>query len=92
MADLESHLGMRSEALDVERKKFISWVNFVLRSLQCRTIKGLRICFDAVSDDDIANWITFATERRFRKLELDFTEVQFGHGFDNTISHLILIV
>lgn len=66
MADLESHLGMQSEALDVERKKFISWVNFVLRSLQCRTIKGLRICFDAVSDDDIANWINFAKKGDFK--------------------------
>ncbi|KAK9200701.1 hypothetical protein WN944_015899 [Citrus x changshan-huyou] len=75
MVDLESHLGMGSEALDVERKKFISWVNFVLRSLQCRTIEGLRICFDVVSDD-IANWINFAIERRVKKLELDFTEVE----------------
>ncbi|KAL9431956.1 hypothetical protein AB3S75_027043 [Citrus x aurantiifolia] len=75
MVDLESHLGMGSEALDVERKKFISWVNFVLRSLQYRTIEGLRICFDVVSDD-IANWINFAMERRVKKLELDFTEVE----------------
>ncbi|GAY44793.1 hypothetical protein CUMW_084560, partial [Citrus unshiu] len=55
-----------------------------------RTIEGLRICFDAVSDDDIANWINFATERRFQKLELDFTEVQFditGETVENLLSN-----
>ncbi|ESR56015.1 hypothetical protein CICLE_v10023462mg [Citrus x clementina] len=90
MADLKYDLGMGTEALDVERNKFTSWVNFVLRSLQCRTIEGLRICFDVVCDDDIANWINFATERRVQKLELDFTKVQFGSRIRqyNFTSHL----
>ncbi|XP_024043224.1 uncharacterized protein LOC127900790 [Citrus sinensis] len=86
MADLKYDLGMGTEALDVERNKFTSWVNFVLRSLQCRTIEGLRICFDVVCDDDIANWINFATERRSLKvsgasLKLRRLELKYLSGF-----------
>lgn len=66
------------KVFDVERRKFVSWVNQVLRSLQSRTMEELRIRFDVTSDDDIHNWIKFAVEKKVRRLELNFRRFLAG--------------
>ncbi|KAH9737204.1 FBD domain-containing protein [Citrus sinensis] len=76
MGDYNWTLGLGSQPLDVERHKFVSWVNQVLRSLQCHSLEGLMICFDVASNGDIHNWINFAVEKKVQKLDLDFSRVQ----------------
>ncbi|GAY32433.1 hypothetical protein CUMW_002350 [Citrus unshiu] len=66
------------KVFDVERRKFVSWVNQVLRSLQSRTMEELRIRFDVTSDDDIHNWIKFAVEKKVGRLELNFRRFLAG--------------
>ncbi|KAH9673629.1 FBD domain-containing protein [Citrus sinensis] len=76
MGDYNWTLGLGSQPLDVERHRFVSWVNQVLRSLHCHSLEGLRICFDVASNGDIHNWINFAVEKKVQKLDLDFSRVQ----------------
>uniref|UniRef100_A0A2P2LT25 Uncharacterized protein n=1 Tax=Rhizophora mucronata TaxID=61149 RepID=A0A2P2LT25_RHIMU len=64
--------------LDLERKRFVNWVNQVLEVLQARSIDGLRICFDVDSKPDIDRWMSFAVKRRVRKLELNLS--RFHHS------------
>ncbi|KAL9438967.1 hypothetical protein AB3S75_024600 [Citrus x aurantiifolia] len=75
------HLNLKSGPINVERHKFVSWVNQVLSSLEGHCTEGLRICFDVFSNHDIDNWIKFALERRVRRLELDFSRVVYNLRF-----------
>ncbi len=50
----KARLGLEGELLEIERLKFMSWLNQVLGSHQGELIEGLRICFDVeYSNDDI---------------------------------------
>ncbi|GFP93265.1 F-box/FBD/LRR-repeat protein at5g53840 [Phtheirospermum japonicum] len=61
----------------VERRKYINWVNKVLRSHKGLALKQVRICFDldnSSAQNAINHWLQFAFERRVERLELDLSE------------------
>ncbi|KAM7263919.1 hypothetical protein ACFE04_001602 [Oxalis oulophora] len=67
---------LRLECLaEKERCKFINWVNQVLPSHKCATIKRFRLSFDLrkVPQHIINDWIQFASSKNVQCLELDFS-------------------
>ncbi|CAH9091756.1 unnamed protein product [Cuscuta epithymum] len=75
-------IGKDQRQRNMERSKYVRWVNSVLKSLLHKgglTLEDFRICFDVgkSSSEAISQWLKFAFERQVEKLELDLLE--FGH-------------
>ncbi|KAL6973109.1 UDP-glycosyltransferase [Sarracenia purpurea var. burkii] len=62
------------ELVELERARYVSWVNQVLRSHSGLNITEFRVQFDlnGNSRSDIDGWVNFAITKGLRKLELDF--------------------
>ncbi|XP_042027027.1 putative FBD-associated F-box protein At5g38570 [Salvia splendens] len=56
-----------------ERKKYVNWVNRVMRQHRGPVLDLVRICFilDKSSSGAIDNWVKFAIAKRVQRLELD---------------------
>ncbi|GFQ08064.1 fbd-associated F-box protein at4g10400, partial [Phtheirospermum japonicum] len=69
-----------TEIRTVERRKYINWVNKVLRSHKGLALKEFRIYFDLgkSAQNAINHWLQFAFERRVERLELDLS--LYGHS------------
>ncbi|XVF75871.1 hypothetical protein PTKIN_Ptkin13bG0221800 [Pterospermum kingtungense] len=64
-----------TKSLEVERCRFINWVNTVLKFYRGTTIDKFTVCFDVDEQScklDIERWIIFAFEKKVRSLHLDF--------------------
>ncbi|XVF31500.1 hypothetical protein REPUB_Repub16aG0151200 [Reevesia pubescens] len=68
-----------------ERRRYIGWVNQVLDLHQASIIDEFRVCFDLNkhSKKHIDKWIDFAFRKRVKKLELDFTFIEFKDDTDD---------
>ncbi|KAM7263580.1 hypothetical protein ACFE04_001263 [Oxalis oulophora] len=64
------------------RCKFVNWVNQVLPSHKCATIKRFRLTFDLreVPHHVINDWIQFASSKNVECLELDFSTYNIRLG------------
>ncbi|THG03337.1 F-box/FBD/LRR-repeat protein At5g53840-like [Camellia sinensis] len=64
------------ELRDVERSKYINFVNHVVKHHRGLTIDEFRICFDLdeTSNDDIEGWVQFAMRKEVQWLVLDLSE------------------
>ncbi|KAH7846725.1 hypothetical protein Vadar_017407 [Vaccinium darrowii] len=64
------------KSLKLERMRFVSWVNQVLRSHQGPSVDELKVCFDLDNHYKAAidGWIEFAMRKEIRKLDLDLNE------------------
>lgn len=59
-----------------ERRKYIKWVNGIIRSCKADTLKEFRVCFDfdnLLFSKSITRWVEFALARHVQKLVLDFS-------------------
>ncbi|KAK9265572.1 hypothetical protein L1049_012473 [Liquidambar formosana] len=65
----DTRLGKR--VLEIERSRYVCWVNQVLKSHLGPTIEEFRIVFDLTDRCNIDSWIKFAIERNVQRLELD---------------------
>lgn len=63
--------GLGVELVHEERERYRSWVDGVLKSLQNKTVEGLRICFDVGNASYVDGWVQFGIEKKVKKLELD---------------------
>ncbi|KAL8039192.1 hypothetical protein ABFX02_10G018750 [Erythranthe guttata] len=61
------------ELLESEKRKYVKWVNSVIKSHESRTLKEFRIRFhlDRSSRKTITRWLQFAFSRQVERLELD---------------------
>ncbi|XP_012827731.1 PREDICTED: putative F-box/FBD/LRR-repeat protein At3g49030 [Erythranthe guttata] len=61
------------EVLKIERRKYVKWVNSVLRSHKSTVLKEFRIHFplNTSGRKKITRWLEFALSRQVQKLELD---------------------
>ncbi|KAL8039236.1 hypothetical protein ABFX02_10G021900 [Erythranthe guttata] len=61
--------------LDEERRKYVEWVNSVLKSHKAATLKEYRISFDLCrsTGEPVNRWLEFAFSRRVQILELDLS-------------------
>ncbi|OMO82253.1 hypothetical protein CCACVL1_12006 [Corchorus capsularis] len=73
------------KSLQVERSRFINWVNNALESYQGTSLDEFKVCFDVDEEScklDIDGWIIFALEKRVQRLHLDFSRssTYFSYG------------
>ncbi|KAL7115645.1 hypothetical protein ACP275_04G195000 [Erythranthe tilingii] len=63
----------QDEVLKIERRKYVKWVNSVLRSHKSTVLKEFRIHFplNTSGRKKITRWLEFALSRQVQKLELD---------------------
>ncbi|KAI8574612.1 hypothetical protein RHMOL_Rhmol01G0369700 [Rhododendron molle] len=68
-------LDFEDESFGLRCREFIDWVNYILKSHRGETIDGLsfEFCLDDKSfKSDIDSWISFAFQKRVKKLKLNF--------------------
>ncbi|KAL6513775.1 hypothetical protein OROMI_034534 [Orobanche minor] len=70
------------EVLHVGRRKYVKWVNSVLRSHRGLALKEFRISFslDRSSKQVITKWLEFAFERHVRRLELNLSHGEYSYS------------
>ena len=62
----------------IDRDRYVSWVNYVLRLHQAHTIDGFKVCFpldEEYNKLDIDNWILFSLRKNVKRLSLDFNPI-----------------
>ncbi|XP_059657433.1 F-box/LRR-repeat protein 25-like [Cornus florida] len=80
------HLESNREELEVERSRYINWVNKVMESHLGSTIDEFRVsfCLNNFSSCDIDRWIEFAIAKRVQRLEVDLKPCFF---FGNAVAY-----
>ncbi|KAL8056723.1 hypothetical protein ABFX02_04G137500 [Erythranthe guttata] len=73
-------LDQETTSLKAERRKFVRWVNRVVRLHSGEAIEEFRISFDLDKSDanDICKWLKFAFEKKVKRLELNLIQSYTG--------------